>query len=110
MTHTPGPWKVRKYRKTTHLRVGTDTSAGDSFVICELKLLDTNGLGYDSEDLANADLIAAAPELLAALTAIVNAVDDEYQPAFSQRHYFTADDQFLLIRARAAIAKAKGDG
>ena len=61
--HTPGPWKRDKY--------GTLTGA-DNAQICVQRIgLATIMSGDDNENaLANDDLIAAAPELLAALKLI----------------------------------------
>jgi len=63
MKHTPGPW-----RRVNHLiKHGPDYVA---IVLCEQ---------FTKEDQANADLIAAAPELLEALQNIEN--DDNSIPA-----------------------------
>jgi hypothetical protein len=87
--HTPGPWA---------------SNSADSFE------LGVYGNGYRiakmtggeiNRDIANARLIAAAPELLDALQAIVKSLADQ-------------DDEGLIehaqqmIDARAAIAKATG--
>lgn len=81
--HTPGPW---------HAANGCQIrSAKDQIAKAWMM---RNG-----EGLANARLIAAAPELLEALAEIVSAADgagwDQLDPSFS--------------KARAAIAKAKGE-
>ena len=81
-THTPGPWKVNGYM------VRTD---------CKISLFVANCC-YGATDAieANARLIAAAPELLAALEWAVETADTEQYEA----DWYAA--------ARAAIAKAKG--
>ena len=107
--HTPGPWVV-----------GTDTNGCE---VCTVYCVPTqpteDGKGQEyvyvhyprivggdfyfptrEENLANAHLIAAAPELLAALEAL-------------ERHDFDDRDDFVIYnevcrRARAAIAKAHG--
>lgn len=93
--HTPGPWRVRTHKD------------GDKVVGCFVAANDVNGYPYDAEimgddeyhgaterRLADAHLISAAPDLLAALEGaldIINAV-------MPGKH----------STIRAAIAKAKG--
>lgn len=61
--HTPGPW----------IATGRVISGGNpEFLICET----TCGRSLRDEDLANARLIAAAPDLLAALIEAVKDVED----------------------------------
>lgn len=76
-SHTPGPWFITVYDKHTDVDSKHWTVAG--------------GVGN-----ADADLIAAAPDLLTALKALADAADAE--------HITWAD----LGAARAAIAKATG--
>lgn len=89
--HTPGPW-IAVGRWVEHPR-------DDIPDICttDPAALDQDGRS-DAECCANARLIAAAPELLTALREIV-ASADRGQAFFST---------FLLLDARAAIAKATG--
>ena len=96
--HTPGPW----IRDGDDIGVET-TVAGDLvfLVVCELRepsLYHTADTIVQQE--ANARLIAAAPDLLAALQVIV-ALDDEDQPGLWP---FEAE----LDAARAAIRRATG--
>lgn len=87
--HTPGPWEIRRYP-----RVGGST-----------KDLMGNGGGFvvklDGASDANARLIAAAPELLEALKALV-VMDKQLLESCG------IGDTAVLIQARAAIAKAEG--
>lgn len=76
--HTPGPWKIDNGGGTTYIEDATDIS------ICRVSA---------NNQIANAQLIAAAPDLLEALEKAVN------------RQGFTNDE---LIDARKAIAKANG--
>jgi hypothetical protein len=81
--HTPGPWRV------------VDVPGEASHVIGANNFTVVRG-GYVSDmDTANARLIAAAPDLLAALQLIAN---------------FSNQDVSDMVReiARAAIAKAEG--
>lgn len=86
MKHTPGPWHAN-----TPLREEDCTDV----TIREPKhghLVATVAAGK-----ANAKLIAAAPDLLDALTTIAKQFE------------IRGDDKRLLAIARAAIAKAKGE-
>jgi hypothetical protein len=72
MTHTPGPWQARKafvYSSKPHVQLahcGANFTAG----------VDGTRSISDGEAEANARLIAAAPDLLAALRCVVAAMDD----------------------------------
>lgn len=94
--HTPGPWRVY-HAPYNQLSVGTDVEdiTGPDFEICRFG--DTN----DSEDEANARLIAAAPELLEALEGAV--------PFLEADQRICDFEVAPLTKARTAIAKAKGD-
>jgi len=84
-THTPGPWNVG----TGWIYAG-DTPKGTK-PICE-------GLPITPEGDANAQLIAAAPELLEACKGILAAL--------SQNKTFLADIEYCKTTAQAAIANA----
>lgn len=84
--HTPGPWH---------------TDAGQSFyVFAHGSLMEQAGVNNgpfvcNASTQANARLIAAAPELLDALAALLEDQRDASPP--------------VLAQARAAIAKARGE-
>lgn len=81
MSYTPGPWRVER----PYIR-------GAGRVIASLES------GRDkAEDAANAHLIAAAPELYEAL---VNLMDFLFHGK---------KDRQMILRARAALAKARGE-
>lgn len=93
MAHTPGPWTVKasdlpgSFLQIVSPSYRNETDA--EHVVCELRMW----CRPSPED--NASLIAAAPELLAALKMCDMATDD--------------DDNSLLARTvRAAISKATG--
>ena len=103
-THTPGPWHAGKFypKKINHY---VATSSGD--VVCRLNgsLIEV----FDARVEANARLIAAAPDLLAALIAAV-----EYAPLIPAplgspltEHVDVWPD--WVIAGRNAIAKAIGE-
>ncbi len=101
-THTPGPWT---YSVTNEGNIGSKDKVrvegpdGHIAIACRIMKSERNTFGPVGvhrnlpEVKANARLIAAAPELLAALTALV-LYQSEKSPAF--------------IQAQAAIAKAEG--
>ena len=103
-THTPGPWNV----------VANDVfSLDNDALICECfsgirsKPLLSQAVTSAQAD-ANARLIAAAPELLAALEAISegDVMSKKYGPAHMFGHAEVVHEYQAI--ARAAIAKAKG--
>lgn len=98
MAHTPGPWAASKQKAR---RV---TASG--IVICNAVLRNRGGpkhktyLKDEHEAEANAQLIAAAPELLAALEALRNEMAGKPRPQILIT---------LLDDADRAIARAKGE-
>lgn len=109
--HTPGPWRVGTPGPNGCYTIGTERGLMTAMIAHSI-----NMAGQKVEAEANACLIAAAPELLAALDAILNG---------SPLDEFNRDDDGLLDRgtrrlptardverwtaiARAAIAKATG--
>ena len=93
MTHTPGPW-------TYEIGRGCKTISGRYHEIADTVGLD-NELG--GQDEANARLIAAAPELLEALKAILD-IDN---PPWGHPGHIDFNEG--IEKAREAIAKAEGD-
>jgi len=97
--HTPGPWRAKKVRTLIHI-------GGDSGV-CEISVSASHvhedfpgaKMAYIARQEANAHLIAAAPDLLEALQALVADFAD-YPASERPCHAFDL--------ARAAIAKALG--
>lgn len=93
--HTPGPWRIE-------IDDSPDAEWSRRYpniIADEYEVVGTEGMYGDLEtDMANARLIAAAPELLAALDMM-------------ERHFSRYDDthnNLVLEQARAAIAKATG--
>jgi hypothetical protein len=85
--HTPGPWAHENYQGVIHVFVDNQ---GGTPSVCKL-------IGPDKE--ANARLIAAAPDLLEALSDVVKFWDSIVP---------TDCVNDMHIKARAAIAKATG--
>jgi len=112
MTHTPGPWgyAARLSGSENHKGFGLWPATGGA--IADIYPMDEDGI----EGEANAQLIAAAPELLAALEKLLLYVTDpdlfeeEYgQPEFPDSSIICEAWLEAQVRgpARAAIAKTK---
>lgn len=93
--HTPGPWEAILDEKQPRRRGGVVAgrmalvrAGGDMCIDCT-----HSGNNYE-EDAANARLIAAAPDLLAALESLLNALP-------------SATTHPAIQQARAALARAK---
>jgi hypothetical protein len=119
--HTQGPWvlKVRKYDNFTVAEIEIDASPyrGDVARLQSCEHID--GITKD-ELLANARLIAAAPELLEALEKALEmleelkiesgrGIDWGEEDAFRMGEWFERDEIAAMKIAGAAIAKAKGE-
>ncbi|WP_155272613.1 hypothetical protein [Bordetella hinzii] len=98
--HTFGPWR-KAAGIVSNPRVIVEDESG--LTVCALSL--RGALGDINRMNARADLIAAAPELLEALLAIVSECCGPERP-YSGDSYLP--EQFI-IASRAAIAKAKGE-
>ncbi len=106
MPHTPGPWNVCEtgyavYYVNPKIEAGDESIEDDSH---DSIVADTQNMGYlsgipDEDRLANARLIAAAPDLLAALIKMVDSMTDQ---EWGTHGHAMADRE-----ARAAIAKAQ---
>lgn len=92
--HTPGPWSIREGEGKDNTKW---IDGNDGLVLAYVS--DKNLKDTSLRD-ANAQLIAAAPELLEALKEVHKYLCDDYQTAEKLR------DIFLLIEP--AIAKAEG--
>ena len=102
MGHTPGPWKAQLGQAHASWEVNQHLPDGGLWsAVADVK---ANGLGSRTvkpkEAAANASLIAAAPELLAALKRLL--------PLWEEAIGYEADYMDMADFARAAIAKAEG--
>lgn len=92
--HTPGPWEVKPVEKDgDYLRI-RGTCLGGVYTIANVPVFENVS---DPEVMANANLIAAAPEMLEALKMIL---DDVFG--------YLAIDLATREFAEMAIAKAEG--
>ena len=91
--HTPGPWSVGKWDERTngrHIDAATCPHIASALYMGGTAVAD-----------ANARLIAAAPDLLIALEAVV----DEALAASKGLH----EGNVEIVRARAVLKKARGE-
>lgn len=102
--HTPGTWAVGVYEATDNFRSITQHAC-----ICDhdtLALIAVTGPATDKQSQADARLMAAAPDLLAALEAVLQGFE---HGDFRRTHPRQADsDPYhpALVAANAAIRKA----
>ena len=101
MIHTPGEWHALYYPRESfpswHV---TTTPSPPPRADLPTDVIARVQWRRDGQDKANAHLIAAAPEMLAALEAVVKA--DQRFPDMDIPGY-------VMIPLRVAIAKAKGE-
>jgi hypothetical protein len=103
--HTPGPWKVeRQYTATNRFPISHKIDAYCSGILAEV----TGQGGTETENLANARLIAAAPELLEALGYALRLMEGAEEYGWQELNH--GDREQAQKDARAAISKAEGGG
>jgi hypothetical protein len=91
--HTPGPWAFTEGRKDMRQASAVHKAGDKEFLIAHV-ICENMNMAQRTEDIANARLMAASPDLLVALQGFLHADPD----------VFAAE----LAAARAAIAKATG--
>ena len=89
---TPGPWLFSSYK------------SGNSVIVIDGKEFDVATVNYPNRD-ANAHLIAAAPELYEALEGLLADIT-EYQ----EINNLGGQNNHWQVKAKAALAKARGEG
>ena len=104
--HTPGPWHI----STKTCGDGTvyhDINAEDTYDLCTChELFDKHGDALIDESNSNAHLIAAAPDLLAALEELMDQANYDAEDYAQNGN----EDIWACINgASEAIAKAKGE-
>lgn len=94
--HTPGPWRSSWYEENSRTHIGSWglTAGSDS-----RRVVFRRCKQGDATALANARLIAAAPDLLAACKAAL--------PRLNARRFDTAAHDDIVTQLEAAIAKAE---
>lgn len=100
---TPGPWHVSELDRRTVGPIRVLRAEGTTTDLPQMQAVATVKVRLvDAETDANACLIAAAPELLDGIKAMVSLYD------LIQRTSLGASVRDKLARAEAAIAKAEG--
>lgn len=103
VTHTPGPWRLLVGDEGDFILHGDSPEPhGQNMVICSRNI----GTPNSAEGIANARLISAAPDLLAALKHAIE-VDTEWRSRHGE-YRRTPEYQESYDMAIAAIAKAEG--
>ena len=100
--HTPGPWRVQKHHRASTFEPELSIDADKRFIA------DIGLPPKDSEDRANARLIAAAPELLKAAYSILNLEGAAVAAVVGYKAHHGIDVKYHFDKVRAAIAKAEG--
>ena len=100
--HTPGPWDATINAESKRI------SVAESHAMPGCLIADIN-YRQDGTHYANALLIAAAPELLEALEYIVGAHEHPWATERGSRRGVLDHVPPALERAKAAIAKARGE-
>jgi hypothetical protein len=102
MTHTPGPWKVKSRDATSHRVIGGGGT---------IATIITTSKHPPEVKLANARLIAAAPQLLEALQALEWLDIQRYTAVFCPRCFQTKKEGHVSdCQTKQALAAAKGGG
>lgn len=116
MKHTPGPWKTEEHDHrftivapwSETLRAGSSNTFGSYLGahICEIEYCSSeNAVPTRDQAEANARLIAAAPDLLAALKWMTALLNDPCHDA-DEMDGWKVQCKHWTANARAAIAKA----
>jgi len=116
-THTPGPWLVRfdedqfdPTHSTLKIIDGRDESVNHTHGALSLAFINVNAFApHMGEPLANARLIASAPELLSALENLRNSLRHTPTCRAPQAFPCSCDADQLWQMSGAIIRKAKGN-
>lgn len=97
MKHTPGPWTV------SELMFGGEVSEHHIFIEPNVAVIERKVAGHDQNDMADAHLIASAPQLLQALEHIAASL---YYNDYGDPALLDSFDESIID---AAIRAAKGE-
>jgi len=86
MSHTPGPWRMEEFRKGSYLVTARNAGTAREGIVAQ-----------HVPGIANARLIAAAPELYEALENLIDFLVHGKKNCQA------------ILRAKAALARARGD-
>lgn len=105
MAHTPAPWRANLHHTQKQGGINHGFVFADSIVPLAAVVLGVEGMSED-EGRANAHLIAGAPDMLAALVAMLGVQDRRQHPLGLPNEGIAGDAAEATAKARAAIAKA----
>lgn len=106
MNHTPAPWNWNTMLSASENDKGFRVWANGQWIADVSPINDHQGNSTNGK--ANARLIAAAPELLAALKSALADLEDSFLPMLIEAGWQPQNELAVLAKARAAIAKAEG--
>lgn len=101
---TPGPWRVGSHSDTDIGIIAPNSEHGGQMVA--MAVIDEDVAQDEDEHLANARLVAAAPDLYAALGAIESYLTSHL--VIGKNGKASTEVANMLDAARAALARAKG--
>jgi len=93
-TYTPGPWRMEEFRKGSYLVTARNAGTAREGIVAQ-----------HVPGIANARLIAAAPELLEVIREAVDSAERE----MAKGRKASPGLATWLEKARAALAKARGE-
>jgi len=100
--HTPGPWFVQRHQESSTRAITTTPGSAKGDIA-------NVWAGLGSKDVeADARLIAAAPDLLAALIEAKEQYAALLADSLQKSHKHLVEQSPVLVAASAAIAKATG--
>lgn len=107
--HTPGPWHVEPVLNENDEQFWSDDWNGKVFCVChpQTQCNATTVVEWINEHDAN--LIAAAPDLLASVIELLEPLERASAEMVAQGKALNEAGEAAFDRARAAIAKAKGE-
>lgn len=100
--HTPGPWKVYGAAEELVIHAGEEREV----ITIIPRFITSEGIGGIKKKEANANLIAAAPELLEALEELSNEFKSLYSISLMKK--YEVEDNDAYRKAISIIKKATG--
>ena len=109
MKHTPGPWIVDNPMEASEFEHGIFKDNGAIAYIAPVLEMNDMGISFEEWD-ANANLIAAAPDMLEALELLADEFKEWlHSEIASENNPKPWEVNMAWICAKEAIAKAKGE-
>jgi hypothetical protein len=103
--HTPGPWKISD-ELTDDCHIVIDLGPNDGCVLIERQMP-----GHDSQDMPNANLIAAAPEMLEELKFLVETCIETFSREYADGGTYEVEQieagESTVKRIRELIARVE---